>query len=187
MPDRTCSVGGCEKRLVARGVCSMHYYRLTHHGSLELPEPGPRPDRTKRECSIGGCSRSVWSREMCNMHYSRANRSGGDPGPVDPMTAPRGSGCVRPDGYRVVYRHGHPLADAAGQILEHRLVLFAVIGDGDHLCHWCNTTIRWDSPAGTPSALVVDHLDWDRANNDPVNLVPSCSTCNINRTQEAAA
>lgn len=185
MPDRTCSVDGCGKRLVARGVCSMHYYRLTHHGSLDLPAPRPRPDRTKRTCSIEGCDRAVWSREMCNLHYTRTKRTGG-PGPAGPTTNPPGSGCLRPDGYRVVYFHGHPLADANGQILEHRLVLFAVIGSGEHSCHWCAKPIRWIAPAGTAAALVVDHLDWNRANNAPANLVPSCSPCNIARTQEAA-
>lgn len=28
-------------------------------------------------------------------------------------------------------------------------------------------------------ALVVDHLDGDKANNDIANLVPSCNTCNL--------
>jgi len=182
--DRTCSVDGCGKRLVARGVCSMHYYRLTHHGSLELPPPKPRPDRTKRLCSVDGCERSVWSREMCNMHYSRWNLTG-HPGPPDPLTAPDGSGCVRPDGYRVVYSHGHPLADKNGQVLEHRLVLFAEIGPDPHPCHWCGQEVRWDAHH-TLDALVVDHLDWRRSNNDPRNLVPSCHPCNIKRTEAAA-
>ncbi len=183
MADRTCSVPDCQKREIARGWCPMHYYRMQKHGSLELPPPPPRPDRTKRPCSIDGCTRSVWSREMCNMHYSRWNRSG-EVGPVDPMTAPQGSGCIRPDGYRVVYSHGHPLADANGQILEHRLVMFSVIGPDPHPCHWCARPLEWGGPI--PDALVVDHLDWNRSNNDPTNLVPSCHSCNINRTEAAA-
>jgi hypothetical protein len=34
-----------------------------------------------------------------------------------------------------------------------------------------------------PDALVTDHLDWDRQNDDPANLVASCNSCNARRAQ----
>lgn len=187
--DRMCSVDGCEKREIARGWCPMHYYRMQKHGSLDLP-PRVRPDRTKRTCSVDGCGRSVWSREMCNLHYSRQHRHG-EVGPVESTTAPPGSGCLRPDGYRTVYSHGHPLADSRGQILEHRLVLYSVIGPDPHPCHWCSLMVRWDRiHPRHGDALVGDHLNHDRSDNAPANLVPSCGPCNAkrqDRTREKAA
>jgi hypothetical protein len=35
----TCSVPGCERRVVARGWCSMHYQRMKRHGSTHDPRP----------------------------------------------------------------------------------------------------------------------------------------------------
>lgn len=186
MAQRTCTVPGCVKRLLARGWCAAHYWRMQHHGSLELP-PRVYPDRTKRRCSVAGCERNVWSRELCNLHYSRRNRTG-DVGPVGLTVAPQGSGGRRPDGYVVLARPGHPIAAANGQVLEHRLVLFDAIGSGEHPCHHCGAVVSWDkSWPKDPDGLVVDHLDRDRSNNERTNLVPSCQPCNSSNTREPAA
>lgn len=37
MSDYTCSVDGCPKKKKGRGLCSMHYRRLTIHGTLDAP------------------------------------------------------------------------------------------------------------------------------------------------------
>jgi len=37
MPDATCSVDGCEGRVVARSYCMRHYQRLRRNGFSELP------------------------------------------------------------------------------------------------------------------------------------------------------
>lgn len=34
-----CSVPGCERRLIARGWCEMHYHRWARHGSTDNPRP----------------------------------------------------------------------------------------------------------------------------------------------------
>lgn len=36
MADRTCSVEGCERRVVSWGWCAMHYHRWRAHGSTDL-------------------------------------------------------------------------------------------------------------------------------------------------------
>lgn len=69
------------------------------------------------------------------------------------------------------------------------MVLFDAIGPGEHPCHWCGWPVSWDVVyrAGSDvlaerwEALIADHLDGDRANNDPANLVPSCPYDNSNR------
>lgn len=69
----------------------------------------------------------------------------------------------------------HPLYAGSPNIMQHRLVLFDKIGYGPHQCHWCQEHINWGN------GLEVDHLDWDRQNNDPDNLVAACSPCNKRR------
>lgn len=82
------------------------------------------------------------------------------------------------DGYRILSgQQGHPLADG-GRLEEHRKVLYDKIGPGPHPCHWgCGKTLEW----GGKSGIQADHLDGDRLNNDPDNLVASCGGCNVKR------
>lgn len=88
----------------------------------------------------------------------------------------------------MVMAHGHPVAAPGGRVFEHRRNLYDAIGAGPHPCHWCGLLVAWDrrSPYD-PDALVVDHLDYDKLNNDPTNLVPSCLSCNAARAARRCA
>lgn len=79
----------------------------------------------------------------------------------------------------------HPLAPPSGTVAECRLVLYEEIGPGSHQCRWCDKVVTW-MPGATnhPDSLVADHLDWDKHNNAPENLVPSCRVCNAHRTRD---
>ncbi len=66
---------------------------------------------------------------------------------------------------------------------EHRVVLYEKVGPGSHPCHWCAQPVHW-LPEPGQVRLVTDHLDGDVRNNDPANLVPSCSGCNANRDRK---
>lgn len=179
---KVCTVLGCHKLQQARGMCSMHYYRQAKHGSTDTPPPRVRPDRTLHPCSVEGCERSQRARGYCSLHYRRW-KAAGEPGPAERLIAAPGDGCTRPDGYRVLTLHDHPLAAANGQVLEHRVVLHAVIGGGEHPCHWCHRPVSWDlTHPDHPDGLVVDHINGIRADNRPANLVPSCGPCNTRRT-----
>lgn len=83
--------------------------------------------------------------------------------------------------YRGLVISGHPIGDKNGRIPEHRFVLFNKIGMGPHKCHWCSRDVVWGLDRKDPSRLVVDHLDNQKMNNAPENLVASCQHCNIRR------
>lgn len=84
--------------------------------------------------------------------------------------------------YRQIVIHGHPLAGKDGYVKEHRAALYAKIGPGKHPCHWCGKEVEWLPGNGMKGkALIADHLDENFLNNDPENLVPSCSVCNARR------
>lgn len=88
----------------------------------------------------------------------------------------------------MVKRPGHPMAThARGWAYEHRTVLYDAIGPGWHPCRHCGKQVSWDLACPDADALVVDHLDEDKANNDIGNLVPSCQLCNLARRWEKAA
>ena len=115
-----------------------------------------------------------WKDETYREHMAslkRGRRFNGEPS--------KGS-FVHSDGY--VVRTGvvsHPLA-VAGWAYEHRMVLFDKIGDGSHQCYWCSREVIWGS-SDRQAALCVDHLNSDRQDNSPENLVPSCFKCNWDR------
>src|SRR6266498_2775450 len=90
---------------------------------------------------------------------------------------------VKSGRYRYLRMPDHPLA-TRGIVPEHRAVLYAAIGPGDHPCHWCGRLVKWGMPGqkqGDTLKLVVDHLDDNGVNNDRSNLVPSCYACNTSR------
>ena len=121
------------------------------------------------------------------MHISRKKRWG-HYGPAEAVTAAQGEGVIVVNGYRRLWDPLHPLAMKGGYVPQHRAVLYALIGPGEHECHWCGVSVAWGTTgmkACYKGVLVVDHVDGDKSNNGGSNLVPSCSACNINRSNEA--
>lgn len=122
-------------------------------------------------CRSVGCSGKVVFRidaglcERCYCHIRRTGQSWTDPGP---RTYKR---TMRPDGYVVVRTPGHPLARADGALSEHRRVAYDVRAGVCEPCYWCRTPLSWDD-------AVIDHLNENRSDNRPENLVVSCNDCN---------
>jgi len=134
-------------------------------------------------CSIDGCEKASRARGWCQMHYRRWSLHG------DPNVATKRkliNRRIRNGGYIQVRQPEHPLANPDGWVWEHRVVLLASIGPGTHPCHWCGKDVSWDYSVGPDNgrALVVDHLDEQRANNVLSNLVPSCVVCNLHRSRK---
>lgn len=77
----------------------------------------------------------------------------------------------------------HPVVPPCGTTHLSRIILYDAIGEGPHKCHWCNTPVYWTTTYQGHDALIVDHIDGDYTNDDLSNLVPSCNTCNNNRTR----
>lgn len=127
-------------------------------------------------CVVEGCSNARgYSSGICNSCYYRLKRTG---------TLERKQFAYRSmhsTGYISVVDPSHPLSSKQGRVFEHRKVLFASIGDGPHPCHWCGEQVNWVKDRCITGALVPDHLDGDKANNDISNLVPACNRCNTAR------
>lgn len=167
---RQCQAPGCERPSKTRNssFCGMHNERMRYHGSTELPPRQQRPP--KPPCCVDTCNDVSDTRGMCIKHYARVLRKGhaGDRIPQPYRQS---------HGYNVLHDKTHPMADHRGWVYEHRVVLYAQIGPGSHPCAHCGKTVTWGVN------LEVDHLDWNRANNDPTNLVASCHGCNTRRTR----
>lgn len=129
-------------------------------------------EKTYSECSVDGCCNQATrvKHGLCEMHFYRLRRTGGL--------------SLRKLQYRVQSKRGyirirepdHPLADANNTVYEHRFVYHQHHGEGPFLCHWCGKIVTWFD-------MDVDHLDDDKSNNSPENLVASCPKCNRLRGQ----
>ena len=90
-----CSVVGCDKKVIARGLCKRHYQGKRSAGKL----PG------QKICSEVGCERGVIARGLCSRHYQRLLKAGRlKDAPA--VNAPAGAGNVTPEGYRRVWIDG---------------------------------------------------------------------------------
>jgi hypothetical protein len=166
----TCSIEGCAKpRYAKNGYCQMHNWRLQTHGN-------PFYQRPTVLCIVDGCGRKHSGNGLCALHRRRRARGL----PLD-YVRPR----LPPKRYRLLKRKTHPLADKLGRVYEHRLALFDSMvatkaigagGGGRIPCFWCGRPVEW------LVTLFVDHLNFDRHDNRPENLVPSCNGCNAGRT-----
>lgn len=94
----------------------------------------------------------------------------------------RGPRVARVKDQRYVMSKGHAIAPPSGLVALARLTLYDKLGPGEHSCHWCEKLITWQRGL-TADCLVADHLDWDRNNDAPDNLVASCLKCNAHRTR----
>ena len=91
-------------------------------------------------------------------------------GPLLPK--PRKASSIRPDGYVMVPRPGHPMSSPkSGLCFEHRLVAYEAVGPDCPPCFWCGVGLGW-------GVAVIDHLNEVRHDNSPGNLAVSCSPCN---------
>lgn len=96
---------------------------------------------------------------------------------------------MKDHGYTLLHMPDHPLSRRDGKLRENRLVLFEKLERiGPHECHWgCGRLCFWSLPvtflSADRSGLMADHLDGEKTNNDPSNVVPSCGSCNSKRAR----
>lgn len=84
----TCSADDCDRPVLARSSCRMHYLQWWRANEMPLRVP-KEPDR----CSIDDCDGPATSRGWCSMHYSRWSKTGTTDAPPPRPTACSVDGC----------------------------------------------------------------------------------------------
>jgi len=124
----TCTVEGCDKPHVTKGLCEMHRWRQRHKGDVGEAAPllNRPPAAPKPPCVIDGCDFPAKSKAgHCKRHYERIRRTG-HAGPAGLMVRELGTGTVMKDGYirltlpggRRVMEHVHVMEQHLGRRLD---------------------------------------------------------------------
>lgn len=155
-PCATCGASFLSPASQPRRYCS----RACYHAR-------PRADKTRgcEQCGVRFTAKG--SAKYCSHACYAESRRG-----------PRGE---RWKDQRMLTMKGHPITPPSGVVAYARVVLHDKIGPGEHPCHWCGRLVAWRFGL-VDDALVADHLNWDRNDDRPANLVPSCVSCNAHRT-----
>lgn len=131
-----------------------------------------------KKCEVADCGKPTRTKsaELCKMHYHRLYRTG-----ALELRAPQAA-REHSGGYIVRCAPGHPLVARLKKPYEyeHRIVYYDAHGEGPFPCFWCSKEVTWDT-------LHIDHLDDEKKNNRPDNLVASCPVCNQARGKHKAA
>lgn len=117
--DKECTIEGCERSFVAKGFCSMHYYRKRVHGNVG-PAESYRYRSSTGECEIGGCERAHYGKGLCALHFHRVRRNG-SAGPAGLKINKFGEGHTTTAGYKIFTENGK-------RYLEHRLIMEEFLG-----------------------------------------------------------
>jgi hypothetical protein len=137
-----CTIDGCEKPVVGRGWCSMHYARWRKYG-----DPLHQTRRyvwQAATCVIEGCDRPSHGRGLCKMHHKRERLYGETTDPRErrfwAQVDRRGEDeCWEWTGHR--QPNGYGTFGVTGTRLAHRIAYQWLIGPIphglvlDHLCH----------------------------------------------------
>jgi hypothetical protein len=91
-----------------------------------------------------------------------------------------------PKPYFSVYLPKSPMANKNGEVPAHRLICWLSHGAPYYSeCTYCDYPILWKMRVNVNHAqqkvVNVDHLNSDKLDNRPTNLVPACCWCNANR------
>lgn len=122
-------------------------------------------------CTAENCGTPVRSpgAMYCEKHYMRIRRGG-----TTEKRKVAADRLVTTHGYIIAYRPDHPLAYSDGRVFEHRAVYYDAHGPGPFCCHWCGTSVTWET-------LHIDHLNDQKTDNRLSNLAATCADCNMRR------
>ena len=157
MPNRICSVTGCERAARARGWCQAHYFRWRRTGSTGVAAVAVN---TPKICAVDECERKHLALGLCDRHFQRYQKWG-DPYYVDEHATGR---------YHWAWR-----GDDIGYGTAHERIRKTRGSASDHRCSDCGgVAAQWAYDHEDPDER---HSDLGSYSTDPSHYRPLCVSC----------
>lgn len=112
-----CTVDGCGEPIKARGLCSRHSAQFYAHGKV-ISGPKIKVPNGNRKCTVEGCERKYRANGYCQGHLMQFQKHGEI---VSVTLAPR-SGLQHSNGYILILKPDHPMANRRGYVKRANLV-----------------------------------------------------------------
>ena len=149
MPNRTCSIEGCERPHKGHGYCRPHLERWKRNGDPGGPQITVyRPGAT---CSAEGCDHKVEAHGLCNMHYKRTRPKR------------RGKRLSRSELSAKIATHSAPQGDCLVWVRSRNKAGYGIAFDGYRtlVAHRLAWMVHYD--VDLPSDTHIDHICGNRA------------------------
>lgn len=168
MAEGTCSVEGCDRKPLAKGLCKAHYERNRRNGTPGGAIGRARVIRPQRSCTVEGCERPHKTHGYCAMHYQRWRKWG------DPLV------CKPP----ALFGTDHPgwKAEDVGYLGAHHRVERARGRADEHRCINCgDQAAQWAYDHDDPNELIGSHgrTAGLAYSVDPSHYDPMCALCHV--------
>lgn len=137
-----CKIEGCENNARSYGWCSKHYQRWVAHGDPLFSLKPKGLSRKGRTCKVENCNSPIDANDLCNKHRLRLYYHN----TTDARRNENGAGHLHHTGYVYVKINGKRIA-------QHRLVVEKAMGKS------------------LPPGAIIHHLNGDKSDNRPCNLV----------------
>ncbi len=175
----TCQVENCNEPYFAKGYCRTHYYRMRNRGATDI-----HPKFIKKSCSVEGCNNRYFAKGYCGSHLRKIRLYGTTDSPLRIKKLCSVEGCNKPhEGKGLCVMHLYRFKKHGTVELEPRfgpVPKRTLNGSGYFIFRDRKIKkIRYEHIVIAEKALgkplpkgaEVHHVDGNRANNDPRNLV----------------
>lgn len=193
----TCTIGNCDKKVKASGLCDAHYKRIESSGSPSRNcgtcgtefhagmDSGRKycSDECAPRCTVEECNDRAVNKVYCSRHAIQKKKYGHVP-PLDYVCAGCGKKVTRSHAERRAKRSRKTCAECSAKLHRgYEWYRKKVFESGSAICGLCDEEIDLELKWPDPMSLTIDHIIPLAlgGTNEDINLQPTHQKCNFKK------